>query len=86
MGIPSPLNGKTWGKQTLANILSNPHYTGDEIYPIIISEEQFLLAQELKKERAGKKLQTKTDQSLASEDSSTSAPTTAEGGSLLPGE
>lgn len=86
MGIPSPLNGKTWGKQTLANILSNPHYTGDEIYPIIITEEQFLLAQELKKERAGKKPQTKTDQSFASEDSPTGASATAEGGRLLPGK
>jgi len=41
MGIPSPLNGKKWSKQALANILSNPHYLGDELYPTIISEEQY---------------------------------------------
>lgn len=83
MGIPSPLNGIR-GKQTLANILSNPHYTGDETYPIIITEEQFLLAQKLKNERASKTPQTKTDQNLADKDLSTSSLTTAEGSSLLP--
>lgn len=25
-GIPSPQNKQIWGKQTLANILTNPHY------------------------------------------------------------
>ena len=28
MGLPSPQNKPTWGKQTLSNILSNPHYLG----------------------------------------------------------
>ena len=30
--IPSPRNNLIWGKQTLANILSNPHYIGDKVY------------------------------------------------------
>lgn len=86
MGIPSPLNGKTWSKQTLTNILSNPHYTGDAIYPIIIPEEQFLLVQKLKKERVSKRTQAETDQSLTGEATSASAPTTPPSSSLLPGE
>lgn len=32
MGIPSPLNRKKWGKQTISNILSNPHYIGSGVY------------------------------------------------------
>ncbi len=86
MGIPSPLNGKNWSKQTLANILSNPHYTGDATYPIIISEEQFLLAQKLKHEHTSKLPKTKTAQNLARKGSSSDSFTTAEGGSLLQSE
>jgi hypothetical protein len=33
IGVPSPLNKPTWGKQAIANILSNPHYVGSDIYP-----------------------------------------------------
>ncbi len=85
-GIPSPLNNKIWSKQTLANILSNPHYTGDETYPIIITKEQFSLAQKLKHEHTGKTPQAKTCRNLASKDSSASAFTAAQSGSLLSSE
>jgi hypothetical protein len=64
MGIPSPLNGKKWSKQTLANILSNPHYLGDELYPKIISEEQYNLAQTKKWEHIGRNGKTKRNSSL----------------------
>lgn len=40
-GIPSPQNKPTWGKQTLSNILTNPHYLGSEVYPEIIDKETF---------------------------------------------
>lgn len=64
IGIPSPLNGKKWSKQTLANILSNPHYLGDELYPTIVSEEQYNLAQTKKREHIGRNGKTKkTDRS-----------------------
>jgi hypothetical protein len=53
INIPSPLNGKKWSKQTIANILSNPHYLGDEVYPTIISKELFETAQRLKKDNIG---------------------------------
>lgn len=53
MGIPSPLNGKKWSKQTLSNILSNPHYLGDELYPKIISEEEYKLVQAKKQKALG---------------------------------
>ena len=59
MGIPSPLNGKKWSKQTLANILSNPHYLGDEFYPTIVLEEQYNLAQTKKREHIGRNGKTK---------------------------
>lgn len=32
-GIPSPLNKAKWGKQAIANILSNPHFTRIDGYP-----------------------------------------------------
>ena len=48
MGIPSPQNRKSWGKQTISNILSNPHYLGSDVYPAIITQEQFDLAQQIK--------------------------------------
>lgn len=53
INIPSPLNGKRWSKQTIANILSNPHYLGDEVYPTIISKELFDTAQRMKKDNIG---------------------------------
>ena len=53
INIPSPLNGKKWSKQTIANILSNPHYLGDEVYPTIISKELFETAQRIKKDNIG---------------------------------
>lgn len=64
MSIPSPLNGKKWSKQTLANILSNTHYLGDELYPKIISEEQYNLAQTKKREHIGRNGKTKRNSSL----------------------
>lgn len=64
MGIPSPLNGKKWSKQTLANILSNPHYLGNELYPKIISEEQYNLAQTKKWEHIGRNSKTNRNGSL----------------------
>ena len=39
--IPSPQNKPKWGKQTISNILSNPHYLGDDIYPEIIEKGLF---------------------------------------------
>ena len=48
LGIPSPQNKPTWGKQALSNILSNPHYLGSEGYPLIITQEVFDKVQELK--------------------------------------
>ena len=41
MSIPSPQNKKVWGKQTISNILSNPHYLGSEDYPKIIEQDLF---------------------------------------------
>lgn len=64
IGIPSPLNGEKWSKQTLANILSNPHYLGDEFYPTIIPEEQYNLAQTKKREHIGRNGKTKRNGSL----------------------
>ena len=48
LGIPSPQNKPTWGKQALSNILSNPHYLGSDEYPMIITQEVFDKVQELK--------------------------------------
>jgi hypothetical protein len=48
VGIPSPQNKPTWGKQTLSNILSNPHYLGSVEYPPLISQDVFDKVQELK--------------------------------------
>ena len=41
IGVTSPQNKQTWGRQALANILFNEHYTGADNYPVIISMEQF---------------------------------------------
>ena len=46
--IPSPQNNPTWGKQTISNILSNPHYLGSDIYPAIITQVAFDKVQYLK--------------------------------------
>ncbi len=51
MNIPSPYNKRTWGKQMLSNLLSNPHYLGSEIYPALISQEQFDQVQGIKVQR-----------------------------------
>ena len=51
IGAPSPLDKPTWGKQTIANILSNPHYTGTDGHPQIISQEDFDKVQEIKKSK-----------------------------------
>ena len=50
--IPSPRNNLVWGKQTLANILSNPHYIGDKDYPRIVEQELFDTVQSMKANRA----------------------------------
>ncbi len=49
--IPSPQNKPTWGKQTITNVLSNPHYLGDADYPKIIDSELFNMVQEIKVKR-----------------------------------
>ena len=46
--IPSPYNRKISGLQTIANILSNPHYVGDDVYPRIITKQQYDSAQKIK--------------------------------------
>lgn len=48
IGVPSPQNKSRWGKQTLSNILSNPHYLGSEAYPAIIDRDTFERAQAIK--------------------------------------
>lgn len=49
--IPSPQNKLCWGKQTLSNILSNPHYLGSEDYPSIVTKTEFDQVQELKRSK-----------------------------------
>lgn len=46
--LKSPRNKSVWGKQTVSNILSNPVYVGTDIYPQIISKEDFDAVQEIK--------------------------------------
>ena len=48
LGAPSPYNQKEWGLQSLSNILSNPHYIGDDVYPQIITKQQYEFAQCIK--------------------------------------
>ena len=48
MNIPSPYNKRNWGKQTLSNILSNPHYLGSEEYPKIIDQDLYYRVQQRK--------------------------------------
>ena len=52
LNIPSPQNKPKWGKQTLSNILSNPHYLGEEPYIKVIDEELYILVQKTKAKRA----------------------------------
>lgn len=40
-GCQSPQNKKVWGRQTISNILSNPHYLGSADYPKIIEQDLF---------------------------------------------
>ncbi len=51
IAAPSPQNKPKWGKQAIANTLSNPHYLGDDNYPKIIDFELFNEVQELKAKR-----------------------------------
>ena len=51
MNVPSPYNGRSWGKQTLSNLLSNPHYLGSEEYPAIIASDLFETVQRIKAQR-----------------------------------
>ena len=51
MNIPSPQNKQTWGKQTMSNLLSNPHYLGSEEYPAIITSDLFETVQQIKAQR-----------------------------------
>lgn len=41
IGIPSPTNKPTWGRQIINNILTNEKYLGDGNYPKIIENEIF---------------------------------------------
>ena len=52
MNIPSPQNRPTWGKQLLSNILSNVHYLGSDVYPPIITQEDFDKVQKIKGTKA----------------------------------
>jgi len=54
MNIPSPQNKKVWGKQTISNILSNPHYLGSDEYPKIIEQDLFDRVQARKSSRNSK--------------------------------
>ena len=42
----TPRGSRVWSRQTLLNILTNIHYTGDETYPQIVTQEQFDKVQE----------------------------------------
>ena len=48
IGAPSPYNRRNWNPQAISNILSNPHYVGDDIYPQIITQEMFDDVQKIK--------------------------------------
>ncbi len=50
--IPSPQNKSRWSKQTVANILSNPHYVGSTDYPQIIEQILYNSVQTQKTKRA----------------------------------
>lgn len=51
MNIPSPYSGRSWGKQTISNLLSNLHYLGSEEYPAIIASGLFETVQRIKAQR-----------------------------------
>ena len=53
MNIPSPQNKQTWGKQTMSNLISNPHYLGTEEYPALVTKELFDCVQHIKAQRTG---------------------------------
>lgn len=49
LNIPTAQNKPKWGRQVLSNILSNSHYTGQDIsYPPIINKEDFENVQKTK--------------------------------------
>ena len=52
MWIPSPQNKPTRGKQVISNILSNVHYLGSDVYPPIITQEDFDKVQEIRGTKA----------------------------------
>ncbi|MCM1062284.1 MAG: recombinase family protein [Eubacterium sp.] len=41
LGIPSPTNKPTWGRQIINNILENEKYLGNEDYPKIVEDAVF---------------------------------------------
>lgn len=41
IGIPSPTNKPTWGRQIINNILENKKYLGDQDYPQIVENDIF---------------------------------------------
>lgn len=51
IGVPTAQNKPKWGKQAIANILSNHHYLGSDVYPQIISSDDFNRVQEMKKSK-----------------------------------
>ena len=50
--IPSPYNKIKWSKQTISNILSNPHYLGGEPYIPIVDQKVYDQVQVIKIDRA----------------------------------
>ena len=54
LNIPSPQNKPKWGKQSLSNIISNPHYLGGEAYIPIIDQELYDEVQTIKNMRMQK--------------------------------
>ena len=53
IGIPTAQNKPKWGRQAISNMLSNCHYTGQEVsYPQIISIEDFDAVQRIKQGRS----------------------------------
>ena len=52
MSIPSPQNKPIWSKQALSNILSNEHYLGSDIYPVLVDDELFVAVQSIKNTKA----------------------------------
>lgn len=44
-------SGKTWNKNTISRILDNKKYTGENGFPRIVSDEQYLRVSQIKAER-----------------------------------